>query len=1299
MATEINDAESSAAARLLQKHAENPLHVTVEDVPDEDLKSTSVADVDEKSSTWGQTMSTRAAGKKPAQEPPASLDTQSHEAFPELGVPKNATASKSNISPIWGGVKSGANGKVNGTSSWSGNGTPGTSTPASGVSTPTGVPPPVSIPGRNTQTLLLESQYIMPRAQLKRPIQDIVKDINRKSRAVISMVPAPSGHLKFEAAGPADKAQQALQELVQQIGIKTTVQVPIPKSVRAHLIGKQGSTIKMIQEKSGARIQLPKVDETADSLEDDEDTIINVLVEGNAVSAALARDHINRLVRERSANVSTKLKAIPAEFYPFIAGPNNKLASALEAKHGVQVRVPPHQPWTPSVPQVPAAGQRPTFTAPANDNYIQLAGDRAAVQDARAAIEHQVQDLQNQLLLDQVDIRQGTHQFIIGDRGIPTEDFFAETNCVLVLPTSPGVDTVTVIGRADDVNVGLEKAMDLATQIHTSVFDVARHHSHAMGSASTYTRDVSRYLRQRKEIERLEKLYQIHINTPFSEGAVSPWELYAREGKNALKAQKEMSSIINSLPPSRLATVPVDPFFHSYLRSDIRPKVQTDFGVNLFVPDAADGDLPVLLVYEGAAAPGESYQISQKTPTAPELEEFRRSLSDARKHILELITKQEQISTENLEVPIKYQEKLRKFIKREQDATTRAAGDIPVRINVKGTTITMRGPTTGVESLSQKAAAFVEQEKEDEKERGFTLKFDFPQKFANHLIGKGGSNINDLREKFDVDIQVHNGEVELKGPKAKAERAKTHIASLARQWADETTHTLKIEPKYHRELIGTQGSQIHRLQDRYNVHINFPKTAKAVKDDESVADVASEAGKPRRQQGPDEVTIRGPKKGADDARDEIFSLYNYLRDNSFTSSVTVQQKQLPSLIGTGGVGMDELRQTTGAKIDIPNERNEVSNTLVEIQIKGTKAQVAAAKRIIEEKKTVFDETVAKTVEIDKKWHRGLIGPGGSTIRDIVVEAGGPDNRRLQARTIQFPKQDTDGNAIKVEGRRDVVEKIIASIQAFVSEREAQVSEVVEVPVDRHRVLVGRGGETRRQLESQLNVSIVIPRLGSGETGITLTGRPDDVAKAKVHILSRGKDKPSETVQVPRKYHHAIADNGQFFRRLRTDHKVSVEFAGQDIPAKQTPTVSPRSAAGSLPLITDDAESAADAHSWTTFTTASTDSDEGTIPWILRGSQEGFEKAKKVIAAAIEQAQNANTTGYLILPDTSTYRYIIGTGGSKINSIRRQSGCRINVPRDQNKDEPIEIIGSQKGCVIARDLILQAVQEGLNANRD
>lgn len=324
-----------------------------------------------------------------------------------------------------------------------------------------------------------------------------------------------------------------------------------------------------------------------------------------------------------------------------------------------------------------------------------------------------------------------------------------------------------------------------------------------------------------------------------------------------------------------------------------------------------------------------------------------------------------------------FHDKLRKFIQKEQQA--RAADQIPVRVTNSGTTVTLKGPEPAVESLADKVNAFVAEAIEDEKERGFTLSFDFPQKHANQLIGKGGSNIKDLREKFDVEIQLNDGVVELKGPQAKAQAAKTHISTLGRQWADEATYTLKVDPKFHRELIGAGGAQINKLQTRYKVQIHFPRSAKPARDDQSVADGASDVGRRggRRDQEPDEVIVKGPKKGADEARDEILSLLQYLKDNSHTAVVAVQAGQIPSLIGQRGSGMDEIRQVSGARIEIPNARDiKDPSTRVEITIKGTSSQVAQARKLIDGKRDVFDKTVTKTLEVDKKYHRSLIGAGG-----------------------------------------------------------------------------------------------------------------------------------------------------------------------------------------------------------------------------------------------------------------------------------------------------------------------------------
>ncbi|OAA70314.1 K liklik [Cordyceps fumosorosea ARSEF 2679] len=1275
-----NSGELSAAQKLMQKHAEHVPHpVTVEDVPDVDLPKP----VNDASGSWAAPMTSNTASRQKENQP--SLDTQSHELFPELGAPKGKAA---NVAPIWS-AKNGAP-KQNGA-----NGASHSAAAAAPAAAPTSasqVPPPVmSIPGRKVESVTLEPQFIMERSKLKRPIPEILRDLNRKSRANITMSSVSNGRVRFDATGPQDVAQQALKDLVALIGRRTVIEVPIPYAARAHIIGKGGSVIKALQEKTGAKIQLPKADENQQP-DDDEDATINVSVEGNALSAASARNEILKIANERSAAAQTKVRGIPAAFYPFLAGPGNSRAQALEEAHGVQIRVPPHQHLSRGPAPVPAApGQRPIFhPAGSDDEHIQLAGDRAAVQNVRAELERQVAELHKQLEIEQLSIQRGRQQFIIGNRGIPMEDFFADTGCAILLPADDDEDDlITIVGPRDQVQVGADKAMDLAMGMQMSNIDLSRFHRTAPGGAAAHATNITRYLRQCQEIARLEKMYSAHINTPFSQDGALPWELYSRDGKNAIRAQSEITGIINGHPPSRMQNVTVDPFFHQHLRVDVSPRLKQEHGVQLVVPEANDPSGSVLLVFEGPSGVESGYQPPRVKPTDAEIADFQRGLADAQRYILDLINQQESIDSVALDVPAKFHERLRRFIKKEQE--NRAADKIPIRVTKVGTTVTLRGPSSAVKALAAKAAAFVEQEKQDDKERGFTLSFDFPQKFANHLIGKGGSNIKELRDRFDVEIQVQDGKVELKGPKAKAETAKSHILNLGRTLADETTHTLKIDPKYHRELIGNAGTQISRLQTRYKVLIFFPRSAKNASDDQSNPDAASDAGKGRRQQAPDEVIIRGPKKGADEARDEIFSLHKYLEEHSVTATVAVQQKQVGSLIGQGGAALDELRQLTGARIDVPADRD---TDTVEISIKGTASQVAKAKKALEEKRAVFDDTVVKTIDVEKKHHRALIGASGSALREIVVGAGGSDDRRSLARAIQFPKQEADGNTIKVEGRTDVVDKIIKRIQEIVAERESQVTDVIDVPIDQHRTLIGRGGEAKRQLETKLGVSIDVPRQGDGKTGVKISGLAENVSKAKEHIASLLKSQEGETIQVPRNVHHTISNSGQFFRQLRNNHQVTVDHAGEKLPSK--PESGARVTGGTLPLITDDANSTTDAHSWRIVKTSS--GEAGDIPWVLRGKTENIAKAKELIEKALAQAKKQDATGYLVLPDPKTYRFVIGQGGSKVNSIRQQSNCKIQVPRDQAKDEAIEIIGTEEGVEKAKELILAAIKEG-QSNRD
>lgn len=314
--------------------------------------------------------------------------------------------------------------------------------------------------------------------------------------------------------------------------------------------------------------------------------------------------------------------------------------------------------------------------------------------------------------------------------------------------------------------------------------------------------------------------------------------------------------------------------------------------------------------------------------------------------------------------------------------------------------------------------------------------------------------------------------------------------------------------------------------------------------------------------------------------------------------------------------------------------------------------------------------------------------------------------------VQFPKVNSPDNSIRVEGEQDVVDRIISAMESFVSVRASQVTETVEVPPEKHGVLIGRRGETRKSIESDHNVTVNIPSTtttGPARSQIKIMGMLEDVQKAKARIQGMVKEQEGETIQIPVRLHHAVADtNGNIFQTLKRDHRVTVDHAGQQKPQRpqvQRPTFSTPAAgsASSLPLITDDAGSAApsspeEQHYWEVVEAvpqAQSNGDESTIPWILRGPDaNAIARARAKIEAALAGAQR-NVTGHLVLPDPKTYRFVIGQGGATVNNIRHSTGCKIDVPKAGGDKDAIEITGSREQVEEAKDMVLEAVMQGLS----
>ncbi|EZF30883.1 hypothetical protein H109_03822 [Trichophyton interdigitale MR816] len=1305
----VNGAPKSRAEELMAQHAQEAAQgPTVEDV------------VDEEDILHPPPSATVAPAKTPAKTPAAAaaaaaLDVQSEESFPALGGPK-ASSRPSAVPVAWGGSKP--------QPSAAGAATSTAPAPAS-VPAPAPAPTPASstprqlnIPGKHVDQFRFDSSQMLPRSELKKPVSDILRDISKKSKVRLEVREGAGGVYIFEGTGNVDAVRQALKEVAQQVGSTKSVKVPVPASARPHIIGRQGAVIQGILDRTGARIDVPKPDESKPLDDDDEDNTIEITIEGDALAAEMARREIEARVKERTSNISLRLKTVAPELFPFIAGPHNQSINRLEELTKTQIRVPKYHTWGHRPPpQEPASTSGPVLYTPDPDQHIIIVGERQAAQEARSQIERRAQLLQNRITLRQLAINRGQHQFIVGDKGDSLHDFLASTGCAIVLPP-PSDDTefLTITGPADSIEAGINRAMDLATSMQMANIDVSRQHPNAPCGPDVHARALTAYLQHRRVIEHLEKTHDSHIVLPLetasSSNAPITWEVYSRNGKNTILARSDIMNLIQALPPSKLATVPVDPYLHGYLRSRGLPQLKEQFGVHLVVPEtagppASDRPVNLVLAYEGPEEVTAQSPCLKRRPSSEDAVVFQKALREATEYLHKVLGDPKDVSSQSVPIPPKYHDRLRRFV--AQDQASYGETHIPVSLAFaadNASNASIRGRSADVANLVAKLATFVADQERDDRERNHVTTFDFPQKFANFLIGKRGENINKLREEFDVDIKVENGKVDIKGPPAKAAAAKTRILALAKKLEDEATYVLKIAPQYHRDLIGQKGSQVNRLQERYNVRVQFPRANNNVADDVSIADTSEAAGptngnsnaRSRAPQAADEVIIRGPKKGADSTRDEILSLYQWLVDHSHSAVVSVARDQIPSLIGQRGREMDKFRAETGAQIDIPGpETGEgEAGARVEIRLKGTKKQVDDAKKLLLARARDFDETITRTVEVDKKYHKALIGAGGAHIRKLIVECGGPDDSTA-SRVVKFPRADSDETTIKLEGKEAVVTSLINAIEEFVRQKEDQVTVSIEVPQSQHRHLIGRGGETRRQLETQFNVILDVPKQGSNRTDVKIKGPSAAVEQAKTHIESMLRDQQGETVEVPAHLHHVISDNGAFFRQLRHNHQVTVDHAGHKVPAKPSPAaVESRSDSTSLPLITDADDSTPDTFSWKIVEPASPSSDSAstTIPWVLSGSPENVTKAKALLTAAIASASQPCCTGYLILPDPKTYRFVVGTGGSQINAIRSKTGCRINVPKGQAGGEAIEVKGSRDNVELAREMILDAVKAGL-----
>lgn len=178
------------------------------------------------------------------------------------------------------------------------------------------------------------------------------------------------------------------------------------------------------------------------------------------------------------------------------------------------------------------------------------------------------------------------------------------------------------------------------------------------------------------------------------------------------------------------------------------------------------------------------------------------------------------------------------------------------------------------------------------------------------------------------------------------EEARKRLEAQIEKLEDETTETITIKRSIQPALIGAGGKYAIRLEEKYGVKLSFPRDNK---------DGAAAAK-------PDEVTIRGGKKGVAQVKAELLEAAAFETESRQELKFTVPTKSVAQVVGKSGSTINGIKDETGAQIDIDKTAGDDGKTTV--TVRGSKDAITAAKKavlaVVEE---VGDEiTISLTVD-------------------------------------------------------------------------------------------------------------------------------------------------------------------------------------------------------------------------------------------------------------------------------------------------------------------------------------------------
>ncbi|XP_059478346.1 vigilin-like isoform X2 [Neocloeon triangulifer] len=433
-----------------------------------------------------------------------------------------------------------------------------------------------------------------------------------------------------------------------------------------------------------------------------------------------------------------------------------------------------------------------------------------------------------------------------------------------------------------------------------------------------------------------------------------------------------------------------------------------------------------------------------------------------------------------------------------------------------------------------------------------------PCKYHGFIIGKKGSNVNELKEKHHVDINFphpdqHLDHITISGLPAYVGKAKQEIEEHWKKIEDKELRSLqlkiKVDPEFYGPLIGKNGSVIKQIIWDRNVHIKFPKEgdtekniititgyeeeAKAAKED--ILKIVSQLEKQKKEQMLISREFCQELRGKKGKIDIQKLMQEFKVDIRFSDAADPDQS-LVTIIGAeeNPAKLKEYLQneaffTSLSKKALKKKEKKVKSS------KNTTA-LAPLKNVVQKLLEPVPDIAVK-VDVPQKYHEFIMGKKGGNMKELM--------RKHNVR-IDIPPAEQPQDFITVTGAPACVSEAKKEIEKQIKEKELRPSQTkIEFDPDFLGYLKSLQGSVISQIIRDHSVEMKLPKEVDAEVNIITinSGNQKRAEAAKEDILKIVRKLKKKQVQMTKKKFREIKVKDEEIRKLMQEYKVDIRFSG------------------------------------------------------------------------------------------------------------------------------------------------------------